>query len=143
MLRPQTAVLLALVACTSSQKTPSPQTGPTTTSCSKNLSTDTTLHNDADVTEKPILRSHPPLMYPRTALRDGITGLVVLSVVVNANGSTDRGSIQVAHSLRLDVDSAAIRMLIGALFWPACRGAEAVRAQTEVPVSFSISIQRD
>ena len=128
------AMLMALAACTASQTTPEPRS----TSCAIKVAGDTTVYTTADLTEKPILRSHPPLEYPRTALRDGVTGLVALSVIINADGSTDPTSIRVTSSVRVDVDSAAIRWLFRSSYWPGCRGTEAVRVRTDQLVSFSI-----
>lgn len=130
-------MLVALAASTVPQPSPAQRA----TSCSNNISGDTTVYtpDDVEVTEKPRLRSHPPLQYPRTALRDDLTGAVLVSVIVNANGSTDPASIHLSKSLRLDVDSAAIRMVIGSVYWPACRGSEAVRIRVQQPVAFGIS----
>jgi len=63
---------------------------------------------------------------------------VVYSVIINANGRVDAGSITVLRSDHPEFESASRQMIEQAEFSPACLNGEAVRVRIAVPVDFRV-----
>ena len=82
--------------------------------------------------------SAPPPPYPRDALRDGLTGTVMLRVLVDVDGRPLDVSIERSSGHRV-LDVAARRQVLGKWrFRPAMRNGVAVQAIGVVPVEFTL-----
>jgi protein TonB len=76
--------------------------------------------------------------YPRTARAERIDGLVVLRVVISADGAVEPGRIQVVHSVPA-LDGVAIAAIQRWRFSPAiAHTGQPVRVVIEVPFQFSL-----
>lgn len=76
------------------------------------------------------------VVYPETARRDGLEGLVRLQVAVDAAGQV--GTISVLQAVRADLDSAAVRA-VRAVSWEAARSAERpLPCLVVVPIDFRL-----
>lgn len=90
----------------------------------------------ADRAPRP-LAGNPLPAYPRTALRNGTEGDVVLSIAVGADGHpTDVDVIERSGTRDRAFDRAAIQAARQWRFEPAMRGGEAVPATVRLPVEF-------
>lgn len=85
----------------------------------------------------PSYRVNRPPRYPVTARRRGQEGLVLLSVVVSAQGTVIRVGIKQSSGFDL-LDDAALRAVRKWQFEPARIGARSVECETEVPVQFKL-----
>lgn len=82
--------------------------------------------------------SAPPPPYPRDALRDGLTGTVMLQVLVDVDGRPLEVTVARSSGHRA-LDLAARRQVLAHwTFRPAVRGGRAVRAIGRVPVVFEL-----
>jgi TonB family protein len=116
--------------------TPSLLGGPT--SCVNALSGDTTAYDTTQVQEQPVFYSVPEPSYPPEALRQRLQGLVVVTAVVNPDGTIDLPSVAIARSAHPLLDAEAGRLVSGARLWPGCRDEEAVRVRIAVPLQFAV-----
>ncbi|WP_158267522.1 energy transducer TonB [Adhaeribacter arboris] len=78
-------------------------------------------------------------IYPKQALADNISGLVVVKFVVRKDGNLS--NIEVAKSLRPDLDQEAIRIvtLSNNLWSPATKNGNKVSANYYLPITFFTS----
>ena len=106
--------------------------------CANTPSQDTTVYDTTQVTTKPQVRVGPRLEYPKELRQNGISGSVVYSVVVNADGRVDRRSIKLLRSDNVEFDRAAREYLEQAFFLPGCLHGEAVRVRVILPIDFRI-----
>jgi protein TonB len=78
----------------------------------------------------------PP--YPVQAIRQGITGKVVLRIEVDANGRPVDGRIERSSGSRL-LDQAALKFVLAKWrFVPAQSGGQAIASTALVPIDFSL-----
>ncbi|MCK4546399.1 MAG: TonB family protein [Candidatus Eisenbacteria sp.] len=82
----------------------------------------------------PVPRTVPWLKYPPAALEDGVSGTVVLHLLIGSDGRVVE--VEVVKELRFDCDRAAVEAARGMVFEPARAGGRAVRAWTEYEISF-------
>jgi len=99
-------------------------------------SSDSTVYDTTQVTERPILYKAQPLKYPARARARGAEGRVLLAVTINADGRPDLQSIQPISSPDSELTDAAVRWVRTAKFEPVCRATEAVRVRVAIPVDF-------
>ncbi|MCB9357838.1 MAG: energy transducer TonB [Calditrichaeota bacterium] len=76
------------------------------------------------------------VVYPKSALKDGLEGKVLISVVISADGKTK--SAEVMTSVREDLDQAALNAVRNIKWTPAMKGHEAVEATVVVPIQFKL-----
>jgi TonB family protein len=131
------ALALGALACPP-RHTPSPvqPLGARPTSCANATSADTTVYDTTQVNERPIARTAPELSYPSEARHRGIRGRVVVTAIVNTDGSIDQPSVTVSQSVHPLLDEEARRFVAGATLWPACRTGQPARVRIAVPVDF-------
>lgn len=80
----------------------------------------------------------PPPPYPRDALRDGLTGTVMLQVLVDVDGKPLEVTVQRSSGHRV-LDTAARRQVLSKWrFRPATRNGQPVQAIGIVPVEFKL-----
>ena len=108
------------------------------TSCAKHASTDSTVYDTTQVTERASLRSAPEPTYPPIERDRGVEGRVIVAVVVGADGTPDRSSARIVQNADPAFDRAALRWIGSVSYWPACRDAWAVRARVAQPVDFCV-----
>ena len=132
----QTAIL-TLVACSPAKPTAS--SAPQVTSCAGKLSSDSTVYDTSQVSEKPIRRSGPLPVYPDDARTEGIEGTVIVSVVINPDGKTDPASVRIVQRPDARLEQSAAQVVLGTAFWPACRAGLAVRLRVAIPITYRIA----
>lgn len=106
------------------------------TSCAGLVSSDTTVYDTAQVTERPRLRVAPELTYPVIRRELGIAGRVIVGVIIDADGSPESNSAQIVRKVDPVLDRQALNWIGGASYWPACRAGRPVRARIAQPVDF-------
>lgn len=131
--RSSSSILFALaVACAPAPaKTIVPQ-------CADKPSADTTVFDTTQVTRKPEILVFPRLTYPDELRRQHISGGVVYSMIVSAEGRSEPASIKVVHSDHPKFIEATRKFVEDARFSPGCLNGEAVRVRVAVPIDFSI-----
>ncbi len=75
--------------------------------------------------------------YPKTALKDGLEGKVLLSLVVDTLGIAQ--SVKVVESVRADLDGAATEAVKATKWIPAQKDGKAVAITIRVPVQFKLA----
>ncbi len=108
------------------------------TSCSGLLAGDTTVYDTTQAEERPVIRSALTPRYPSDLRRQRVQGRVVLTVVVDADGTADRASLAVTQSVHAGLDSESVRVVRGASFWPGCIHGRAVRVRVAIPIDFKV-----
>lgn len=106
------------------------------TFCSGPTTSDSTVYDTTQVTQRPVLYEAQPLHYPRKARARGAQGRVLLAVTINADGRPDDQSIQKISSPDSELTYEATRWLKSAEFIPVCRAGSAVRVRIVLPVDF-------
>jgi len=137
---PRLVLLTALsLACATTSGGSSDGSEPTgRTSCTPGASDDLNVYDTTQVSERPYARSGPDLEYPVRLRERHVQGRVLLSLIVNADGSVDPTSITVVRSADPGFDVEAIRWARGGQFWPGCRQGRAVRVRMLQPIDFKI-----
>jgi protein TonB len=80
---------------------------------------------------------HKRIKYPKAALEDGISGRVVLSVIVEKDGSLS--GLEILRAIDPDLDKEAIRIIKGMPKWkPGKYQGEVVRVQYTIPIGFRL-----
>lgn len=90
----------------------------------------------ADVTDKPVMLTHPDLGYKDCYKDAGLTGTDVVKFVVDTAGHVDPTSVgltQVTHPI---LDSLAVRVVRGMVFKPGMMTGAKVRVSVGLPVHF-------
>lgn len=83
-------------------------------------------------------RANPPPVYPLIARRRGMEGVVLLRVLVAADGRV--AEVEIAQGSGFAVlDQSALEAVRGWRFRPGSRGGRPVEARVEVPIRFSLS----
>ncbi len=106
------------------------------TSCAGLASSDSTVYDTAQVTERPRLRVAPGLTYPVIRRDLGIAGRVIVDVIIGADGLPESSSAQIVRRVDPVLDRVALNWIGGASYWPACRDGRPVRARIAQPVDF-------
>lgn len=132
---------LGALGCTTSRVSslPMQQLAPQPTSCAAVRSTDSTIYDTSQVTERAVPRSVPQLEYPAEARQHRVQGRPVVTAVVSAEGAVELPSVTITTSAHRLLDAEALRVVSATTFWPACRDEAAVRARIVVPFDFKIS----
>jgi len=107
-------------------------------SCANTPSPDTAVFDVSHLSQPPFVINGPALEYPDTLRRQGKSGRVVYSVIINKDGRVDVRSVKVEHSDDVQFEWAARRWLQGARFSPGCLNGQAVRVRWSVPVDFKV-----
>ena len=106
------------------------------TSCASNKSADTTVYESTQLSEQPVPRSVPEVVYPEEAKKNKSQGRVLVSAVVTADGTVDSASVAVTMRVQPLLDAEAKRVVTLATFWPGCRDKVAVRTRLTFPFDF-------
>lgn len=109
------------------------------TSCVGLVSTDSAVYDTTQVAERATLRSASELRYPPMEKELDIGGRVIMSVVVGPDGSTEEGSVQIVQHVDPGIDREALRWIMTATYWPACRAGRPVRALLAQPLDFCVA----
>lgn len=89
-----------------------------------------------DAPPQRIAEQSPPPEYPASALRSGRSGVVVLSVQVDADGRPTRVRVSQRSGTR-ELDRAAVEAVRRWRFRPAQANGQAVPGEVEVPIEFN------
>jgi TonB family protein len=96
----------------------------------------TTIYQESEVDDVPVLRTAPALRYPRLMAEAGIEGSVTFSFVIDTTGRVAAGSAKVIRTSHEAFIAAAEEAVYGSLFIPAKRRGEAVPVLVRQTVSF-------
>ena len=108
------------------------------TSCAGLTSTDSTVYDTTQVTERPSLRTAPELKYPPLQRDLLIGGRVIMAVVVRPDGTTDQSSVQLVQTVDPAIDREALRWILSVSYWPACRDGRPVNTRVAQPLDFCV-----
>ena len=106
--------------------------------CQDNPSSDTTVFDTTQVSRRPDIVSGPDLEYPDRLRSQGISGRVVLSMIINADGRVEPQSIERVFSVHPEFERSARRYLREVVFNPGCREGQAVRVRVRIPIDFRV-----
>ena len=106
------------------------------TSCVHSPSADATVFDLTNVTEQPVLNHMEPPRLPPEFYRLPVNVQVMLSFIVNKNGTVDSGSVVVAEPQGSKLEAEAVRAVRRDTFSPGCRDGEAVRVRVQFPIRF-------
>jgi TonB family protein len=109
------------------------------TSCASAGSSDSTIYDTTQISERPVARSAPKPEYPGEARSHRIQGRAVVTAVVSREGEVEPASVTIRRSAQALLDAEARRVVTLATFWPACRDGAAVRARIAIPFDFTLS----
>jgi len=93
------------------------------------------------VEQPPALLAGPPLAYPELLRRGGITGTVVVQVVIDTLGRAEPGSL-VLESSHAGFEAAARAYVLGAVFRPGRTRGRTVRVLVRLPIAFTLASAR-
>lgn len=77
----------------------------------------------------------PPPEYPSQLKRDGVSGMVVVNVVIEADGSV--ADVEVRKSTNSEFDAPALEAVKNWRFKPAKKDGNAIRSKVALPLKFS------
>src|SRR5882762_3289942 len=126
-------VLLALSCATRSVRDPSAIAHQV---CAGSPSSDTTVFDTTQVSQKPEIIAGPSLSYPDDLRRRGISGRVVVAAVIDVHGRAEPGTIRIIRSDNLGFDASVRTYTRSATYLPGCREGHAVRVRITFPVDF-------
>jgi len=124
-------------AVQSSQAVKNPDV-PSVPSCADHPSQDTTVFDTTQVSKKPEVVSGPNLRYPDELRQQRVSGGVVYSLIVNADGKADRRSIRLLRSDDFEFERASRAYIEEAVFSPGCLNGQAVRVRVRLPIDFKV-----
>ena len=87
---------------------------------------------------KPAVLSGPMLSYPDEARQAGVSGRVLVQVIVGRDGRAEPASVRILQGVHPDLDYAAIQYVNGARFRPGRIGGQSVRTLVNLPIDFKI-----
>ena len=91
--------------------------------------------------EPPALLAAGVPRYPDLLRAAGITGRVVMEIVIDTLGRAEPGSAVVVQSANPGFDDPARRYILGARFRPARVHGRAVRVLVRVPIDFRLALR--
>jgi TonB family protein len=108
------------------------------TSCAGLPTTDSTVYDTTQVSERPRARSGPILQYPVVERQRGIKGRVIVAMIIRSDGTVDQHSVRVLQRVDPALDDEALRWVKFATYWPGCRDGEPVNVHVSVPIDFKL-----
>ena len=108
------------------------------TSCAPLAATDSTVYDTTQVSERPVIRVAPEVVYPPMERELLIHGRVILGLTIDTDGAPDTVAVQVLRSVDPGIDREALRWIRGVTYWPACREGRPVRVHIAQPVDFCL-----
>lgn len=88
--------------------------------------------------ERPELRSGPPLRYPDSLRKNGITGRVMAQVVIDTRGRVEWNSVTILSTPDPGFDDPVREYLRGARFRPGRIRGKPVRTRVTIPIDYSL-----
>ncbi len=77
----------------------------------------------------------PPPKYPTQLKRDGVSGMVVVNVTIDTEGSVE--AVEVRKSTNPEFEEPALEAVKNWKFKPAQKGGSAIRTKVALPLKFS------
>jgi hypothetical protein len=103
-------------------------------------SSDTTVYDSTNVTEKAVIRSPGPVpTYPPELQVALVEGDVLFAVVISQSGVAEPSSVHAIRATAIEFVQSAKTNALGRRYWPACFHGRPVRYRTTMPFEFSIS----
>jgi periplasmic protein TonB len=139
------ALLLAPVSTSVAQQPTAPPPARQVDTSSISLNVDTVANPVLDLTdldERPDILSGPPLRYPDRLRKNGITGRVIVQLIIDTSGRAEPKSIVIIATPDPGFDESAREYVRGARFRPGKIGGKAVRTRVILPIDFAIVIRR-
>lgn len=110
------------------------------TTCAGRVGADTAIYDTTQVSEPPKFRRLGRFpRYPEDLRAARLDGHVLVSVVIDANGLPEPGSIRIIRGTGNAFDAEAIATTRSVVYWPGCKGDSAVRVRLTFPVDFRIT----
>lgn len=97
------------------------------------LRADDTVYTQVD--EKPVPLKTPPPRYPEQMRKDGVSGIVAVSIVIDEDGNVIKSTV--AKSTSPEFDRPALEAVDRWKFKPAKKDGQAVKVKVTVPLRFS------
>ncbi|MDX2186487.1 MAG: energy transducer TonB [Opitutaceae bacterium] len=94
---------------------------------------DDTVYTQVD--EKPVPLKTPPPRYPDAMKREGVSGIVAVSIVIDEGGNVIKATV--AKSTNPEFDSPAVEAVEKWKFKPAKKDGNAVKVKVTVPLRFT------
>ena len=139
MVRRLASLIMLLSGCATPRPAQSPSlASPPVASCRGNPSSDTTVFDTTQVSRRQEIVSGPNPDYPDSLKSKGVSGRVVLSGIINADGTLEERSIRRVVSEHPYFERSAIQYLREAVFSPGCRNGQAVRVRVRFTIDFRI-----
>jgi TonB family protein len=96
-------------------------------------------YSEDEVEERPERLSGPLPQYPDSLRAAGVSGRVVLEVVVDSSGHVEPGSVQVVSSTNTEFAASASHCVLATTFRPGRINGRPVRTVTTIPFDFSVA----
>lgn len=77
----------------------------------------------------------PPPVYPSQLKRDGVSGMVVVNIIIEADGSV--AEVEVRKSTNAEFEGPAVDAVKNWRFKPAQKDGNAIRSKVALPLKFS------
>ncbi len=85
--------------------------------------------------DPPVPVRTPPPDYPDKLKRDGVSGMVVVNVVIEVDGKVSE--VEVRNSTNAEFEAPAVEAVKNWRFKPAKKGGSAIRSKVALPLKFS------
>jgi protein TonB len=97
------------------------------------------IYEESMVSVRPERRSSPPAAYPDSLRQAGISGRVVVKIVIDTLGRAEPGSATIVSSSHHGFDAAALATVLGSQFTPGRVTGRPVRTRVNIPINFSVA----
>lgn len=145
--------VMALTGCTASHGAPSSAPSPaagstaravvaTEPNCSGEAS-DTTVYTSDEVHASAKILVSPKPRYPADLRKQGVSGRVTLTYIINGTGLVDSASVDVSSATNAGFAASARDAVLGMRFSPACRGTAPVRVRVQQAIIFDVTRDGD
>lgn len=135
------SLAMLLLSCIGCQSTRPSSTGEPCSTIIASLEEAPHMNDEVDVPAQPAggLRAvQRRIRYPRTAMREGVWGEVLVQFVVNKRGCVMQAEVIREVDARLDAE--ALRVIRASRFEPAQEAGEAVAVEMTMPIGFYVRL---
>lgn len=97
------------------------------------------IYDESMVSVRPERISSPPAAYPDSLRQAGISGRVVVRVIIDTLGRAERDSTTIVSSTNHGFDQAALAVVLGSRYSPGRIANRPVRTRVSIPINFSVA----
>jgi TonB family protein len=102
------------------------------------VSADTQVYDTLSVSQRPTRISSPAVHYPDSLREAGLSGRVVIDLIVDASGRAEPTSLRVLSTTHRDFAAPALEVVLKSEFCPGIRDGHPVRVRVSMPLNFTI-----